>query len=225
MKKALVCALMLVFTFSLGIAADFWHIKVSPQGILAMPQDGNGTGFGTGVRIQFGYPKGNYDVGFEIYNWWRGYKVDDPFMKQKSDSGLVRIDGSPDSNMIVRQTQAQYDDNGLALALTAKHKILHFTDNHGIYGGSGVGLYMIQVKRDETRQNNRTGYWQIQYADYYLETKAQIPMFVGLEGNLPIGAADKFSYYLEGRVAYILNWDRWDDPMEFGAGLGIRYNF
>lgn len=225
MKKALICAFMLLFTFSLGIAADFWHIKVAPQGIMAIPQDGNGAGFGTGVRIQFGYPQGNYDFGFEIYKWWRGYKVFDPFMKDKSDQDLIRIDGSPNIADTVHQQEAQYDDNGLAVAFNGKYRFLNLSDNHGIYGGSGIGLYMIQVKRDETRQNNRTGYWQIMYADYYLETKAQVPVFIGLEGAIPLGAPNKLSYYLEGRVTYIMNWDRWDDPMELGAGLGIRYNF
>jgi len=224
MKKALVCALMLMFTFSLGMAADFWHIKVSPQAILAMPQDGNGSGYGTGARIQFGYPNGKYDLGFEIYKWWRGYEVFDEFMRDKSRDSLIREGGLTDG-AIVQDSFAKYDDNALAVAMTGKYRFIDLSDNNGFYAGSGLGLYMIQVKRDEVRQNNRTGYWQIMYADYYLETRVQVPVFIGMEGNIPIGAPNKLSYYLESRVAYIINWDRWDDPMELGFGLGIRYNF
>jgi hypothetical protein len=224
MKKALVCAFLLMVTFSMGAAEDFWHIKVSPQGVVAIPQDGNGAGYGAGARIQFGYPKGNLDVGFEIYKWWRSYDVLDQFMKEKSLDSLIR-EGGLSNGAIINDSMANYDDNGLSVAVTAKYKFLDLSDNMGIYGGSGIGLYMIQVKRDEVRQNNRTGYWQIQYADYYLETKAQIPIFIGLEGNIPIFAANKWSYYAESRFANILNWDRWDSPMEIGFGLGIRYNF
>jgi hypothetical protein len=224
MKKALVCAFLLMFSFSLGVAEDFWHIKVSPVGLVAMPQDGNGAGFGTGARIQFGYPKGNLDVGFEISKWWRSYDVLDTFMQRKSEQGLIREGGLPGGE-IINKSQAKYDDSGLSVAVTGKYRFLSLTDNMGLYGGAGLGLYMIQVKREETRQNNRTGYWQIQYTDYYLETKAQVPIFVGLEGNLPILAANKLSYYAESRFTNILNWDRWDSPMEIGFGLGIRYNF
>jgi hypothetical protein len=224
MKKALVCAFLLMVTFSMGAAEDFWHIKVSPQGVVAIPQDGNGAGFGTGARIQFGYPKGNMDVGFEIYKWWRSYDVFDPFMHQKSLDSLIREGGLP-GGAIINDSMANYDDNGLSVAITAKYKFLDLSDNMGIYGGGGIGLYMIQVKREETRQNNRTGYWQVLKSDYYLETKAQIPIFVGLEGNLPILAANKWSYYAESRFTNILNWERWDSPMEIGFGLGIQYNF
>jgi hypothetical protein len=224
MKKALVCAFLLMVTFSMGAAEDFWHIKVSPQGVVAIPQDGNGAGFGTGARIQFGYPKGNLDVGFEIYKWWRSYDVLDSFMLVKSKAGLIR-EGGLSGGAIINDSMANYNDNGLSVALTAKYKILNLTDNFRIYGGGGIGLYMIQVKREETRQNNRTGYWQVLKNDYYLETKAQVPIFVGLEGNLPILAANKWSYYAESRFSNILNWDRWDSPMEIGFGLGIQYNF
>jgi hypothetical protein len=224
MKKALVCAFMLIFTFSLGMAADFWHIKVSPQAVIAMPNDGNGAGLGTGGRVQFGYPKGKVEVGFEIYKWWRSYEVFDGFMWGKSRDSLIREGGLTNGAIIIDST-AKYEDNGLSVAVTGKSRFLDLSEDMGLYGGAGLGLYMIQVKRDETRQNNRTGYWQILHADYYLETRVQVPLFVGLEGAVPVFTPNKWSYYAESRMTNILNWNKWDNAFEFNFSLGLRYNF
>lgn len=231
MKKALVCAVLVILTFSLGVAEDYWHIKVAPGAVMVIPQDGNGSGLGTGAKIDFGYPKGNLDIGFEIYKWWRGYKVANEDMRQKSLDSLIR-EGGASNGAIIYRDRAKYDDSGLGFAVTAKYKFINLTDNMGIYSGAGVGLYMFQVKRDELRQNNRTGYYQIQYADYYLATKTQLPMFLGIEGSL----MNKISYYAESRITWIPNFDGSDFPFvwdgdrpansaQIGFGLGLKYNF
>jgi hypothetical protein len=220
MRKVMVGAILVLMVSTVALAQDFWHIKVGAGAIIAMPKDGNGAGFGPGGTVIFGYPQGNFDVGFEARKWSRDYDINDEFMTALSDSGILREGGLPNGAQVHKST-ARYEDSGLSFAFNMRYKFYDITPSIGTYAGAGLGVYIIQVRREESKQNNRTGYWQVQFVDYYLETKMQEYAFLGVEGPI----TGKIGFYVEGRLAYINSWKRWDDPYILDGNLGLKFNF
>jgi hypothetical protein len=221
MRKVIVSALAVLIVSSAAVAQDFWHIKVAAGAMIASPSDGNGVGFGPGASVIFGYPHGNFDMGFEVRKWSRSYDIFDSLMNALSDRGQIRIGGSANPTQIIHQSQSHHEDSGLSFAVNMRYKFYDITPNIGVYAGGGIGVYLIQVRRDESRQNNHTGYWQIEFVDYYLETKAQENIFLGVEGPI----TNKIDYFVEGRTAIINSWDRWDHPYVLDGNLGLRFSF
>jgi len=222
MKKAVCAAAIVLLAISATYGQNYWHIKTSLQGVAARPGDSKGTGLGAGIVASFGPPGAGYEVGFEARKWFRDYTVFDPLMKAYSDSGILRVEGLPGGDPIDKSDgQSNYDDDGLSFAALFKYRFLQLSPNIGVYSGAGTGLYFISAKREKVFQNQRTGFWYIEREDYYLETKIQALMLMGIDGQ--IGA--KLDCFLEGRFAYISDWDRWDNPYVIDACLGFRYNF
>ena len=192
---------------------------MAPQAVIAIPMDDNGAAFGTGGIIVFGYPGGNLDIGFEVRKWWRNYVVYDHFMDSLSLNNWIHAGAQPTGDTIY-QSNAKYDNNALSFAALLRYKFLNLSDAMSLYSGGGVGIYMIQVKRDEARLAT-TGYYQISHVDYYLETRAQLLTFLGLEGKL----IRNFNYFGETRVTGLPGWHRWDNPIELGFNAGVKYSF
>jgi hypothetical protein len=218
MKRFLLTPVLVLLLTIVSSGQDFWHVKVSMQGTALMPGDDNGIAYGYGTMITFGYPNGDYDLGFEVQKWWRDYDLFDKKMDSLSNVNLL----TP------KKKYARNEQGGLAFAALFRYKLLNVMSDFILYSGAGGGFYFIQVEHEEARQNVNTGRWEILDVNYYLETKAQALMFLGLDGKL----SEKIDLYLESRMTFIPDWAPWDDwwdsfygPDIVSGNIGLRYKF
>jgi hypothetical protein len=213
MRKALLAIVLMLALTAMASGQEYWNIRTSLQGLAAKPGDDNSIGFGGAAMITFGLPGGNYDVGFEVAKWWRSFTLEDALMKRLHDQG----------NSNIYKIDADINQQGLRFSLLGRYRILSLmSDNRiNIHTGMGGGFYFFQESREEARQNPLTGYYEIQWVDKYLETKAQAFFLLGLDFSL-INQVDLF---WENRFSYIFNWERWNDPYELSSSLGLRYDF
>lgn len=205
MKKVLLAVVLMLALTTLASGQDYWNIRTSLLGIAAIPGDSNSIGFGGAAMITFGMPGGKYDFGFEVAKWWRSFALYDSLMDT-----LFAED-------------ADYDQEGLRFSLLGRYKVLSFlSDNRAnLYTGLGGGFYFFQESREEARQNPLTGLYAIEKIDNYLETKGQIFILIGVDGEL----FNHINLFWENRGFYIFDWDRWENPREFSSSLGLRYDF
>lgn len=222
MKRAIFAVIVLLIAVSVSHGQNYWHIKTSLLGVAAVPGDDKGTGLGAGIVASFGPPDGPFEVGFEARKWFRSYTIFDEKMKTYSDSGVLRIDGLPGGAPIDKSDgQADYDDDGLSFAVLFKYRVIELTPSIGFYSGAGTGLYFISARREQLKQNPSTGFWYIEKADYYLESKIQALFLTGFDWEIK----SRLDLFLEGRFTYISGFDRWDNAYVYDGGLGFRYNF
>jgi hypothetical protein len=218
MRKVLLIPMLVLALTVISSGQDFWHIKATMQGLVLQPGDANSLAYGFGTMVTFGYPDGDYDVGFEVQKWWRNYDLFDREMDSLSN----------ENQLIPAKRYAENKQDGLAFAALLRYKFLDVFSDFKLYSGAGGGFYFIQVEREEARQNINTGLWEVLNIDYYLETKPQVFAFLGLDGNL----SEKMNIFMECRITYIPDWtpwnDWWDDfygPDIVSGNFGIRYSF
>lgn len=224
MKRFLLIPALVLLLTVVSSGQDFWHVKASMQGMALMPGDDNGLAYGYGTMITFGYPDGAYDLGFEVQKWWRDYDLLDGLIDSLSSDGLLYSKGE----LITNKKYARNEQSSLAFAVLCRYKFYNLFSDFMLYSGVGVGFYFIQVEREEARQNVNTGRWEILDVNYYLETKAQGFVFLGLDGKL----FEKIDLYFEGRMTFIPDWAPWDDwwdsiygPDVVSGNIGLRYSF
>ncbi|OQX92061.1 MAG: hypothetical protein B6D58_04860 [candidate division Zixibacteria bacterium 4484_95] len=218
MKKVFVIPMLILALTVISSGQDFWHVKATMQGLVLKPGDDNGLGYGLGTMVTFGYLDGTYDIGFEVQKWWRNYDLFDRKMDSLSN----------ENQLTPAKKYAENKQEALGFAALARYKFLDVFSDYKLYSGAGAGFYFIQVNREEARQNVNTGLWEILNIDYYLETKAQVFAFLGLDGSL----SEKMNVYMECRMTYVPDWTPWDDwwddfygPDVVSGNLGLRYIF
>ncbi|GEM_PF-1757014 len=231
MKKVLLITLLaLMLTLSVS-AQEYWNLRTSLHGIIAVPGDTNSMASGFGARFMFGpsdeFKTMGFTVGFEIERWSRSYELYDSLMNHLQ--GTIReITTNPDDTSRADTTYeithgkkyAENNQSGLSFSVLACMKFLHGSSFRP-YMGAGGGFYFIQAKREEARQSSETGFWAAEKVDNYLDTKAHGLAFVGVEANL----FKSFNCFAEGKFSYITNWGKWDNPYILSGILGIRYSF
>ena len=217
MKKALI-VITLLFLFTLpAMAQNYWDLNTSFQGIMALPADSNGAAFGGGLRVSFGLPDGSFDIGFETSKWWRSFELGDSLTGYLIRNGDYNdpVDSTPTVDSLLDR-----DQDALQFSIYSRYRYMTlFNDGLNLYSGVGGGFYFLQERREESRRNPLTGYWEIVKVDNYLETKAHTFVMLGFDGNI----TNRMEIYAEYRFTYVFDWDRWEDPYLHLMGIGLKY--
>ena len=210
MKKVFLVAALVTALCLSASGEEYWNLRTGIQGIVAKPEDPNGAGAGFGARVLFGANGGSYDIGFEVERWSRSYDLADSLMDSLQAVGEIPAGKSVALN----------EQSGLGFSVMFRYRLYNLASNN-VYTGAGTGFHFIQARREEARQNERTGYWAVYKIDHYLDTKQHAFVLLGVERYL----AYDLNLFLEGKFTYIFDWERWDDPWLYTGTLGLRYSF
>jgi len=225
MKKViLITLLVLMLTLSVS-AQEYWNLRTSLHGTIAVPSDTNGMASGFGAKFLIGpsdkLETMGFTVGFEIERWSRSYELYDGLMDSlQATIREISADGDTTYEITPGKKLAENTQSGLSFSALACMKFMQGYSFRP-YVGAGGGFYFIQAKREEARQSSETGYWAAEKVDNYLETKTHGLAFAGVETNLFNG----FNCFLEGKFTYITDWSKWDSPYILSGIFGVRYSF
>ncbi len=222
MRKTLIVIALLILMTLPASAQDYWNLKTAFDGVAVFPADSNGAAFGGGIKVSFGNPDGTFDIGFEVGKWWRSFDLNDPFTGEliRAGSYTDTLDGTP---VITEDSLLNRDQQALQFSIFTRYKFFSlFNDGLDLYSGVGGGFYFLQERREESRRDPSTGYWEVVKVDNYLDTKGQTFFSLGFDSHL----FTKIDVYVENRFTYIYEWDKWSgDSYAYSLSLGLKYQF